>query len=154
MHRSERSLSVRWAIVGGLAGIVLLLCAGCPSNTSVNSVLHQILANMQEGSGTQSIRIRIVNGSEGLTEELDLRIDGTIQTFSCDAEDMTCNFNLGILPVTVEAVEERRLDADGLYRGGRIFSGQAGFTFTRDQFENGSTIVFQLSEDQAEAFVL
>ena len=156
MSTRERFRSVRWLVPGILAGIGLMVCTGCPGlgGASTNAALQQLLEDLQIGQDANAVTIRIVNGSAGLTEELDLRIDGVLQTFTCEADAGTCNFSLGYVPSRIEGVEERRLDEEDVYQGGRILDGNAKFIFTEDYFGPGSVIVFQLSEEQAEPSVI
>jgi len=146
--KRERLAVVRCIALSSFVAAGMVVWTGCPSP---NNVLRDLAGEVLDSS---TLNIRIVNQSEGKTEELDLRIDGALRTFTCDADAQICNFSLGAVPSRVEAVEERRLDDEGAFTGGRDFEGQSEFTFTQDDFQAGSTIVYQLGEDSASAFVL
>jgi len=144
-------------VAGVVAATSLLAGAGCgflATGQQLNNVLKQLVGQLDIDTNPDAVTIRIINQSGGLTEQLDLRIDGLLQTFTCESEQGICDFTLDTQPSAVEAVEERRLDADGAYRGGRSFEGQEEFTFGEEDIFAGTTIVFQLSESLAAAFTM
>ncbi len=138
MPTSRHLISVKYALLGGLVATSLVVCTGCPTGADISG--------LPAPPDPTTVTIRLINQTNDLTEELDVRIDGDLRTFTCTAEEGISNTVLEAFPSLVEAVEERRFDAMGGYRGGRDFEGEDEFTLTRADFEPGSIIVFRLSE--------
>jgi hypothetical protein len=138
-----------------VASAVGLVMAGCGffAPVDVNAILKQ-LAEENNVLPQRALTIRIVNLSDGLTEQLVVRIDDELQTLTCEAGQSICDFDLAFLPDRVEAIEERRLDADDNFAGGRTLDGQDAFSFTSDDYDFGSTIIYEFSETAASAEVL
>lgn len=149
-----------WSLGRMIAGMVVLagLGTGCILGQQDPTQLNRFLQALIDESGlpvsSDTVTVRIINLSDGLTEELDLQVDGFVETFECTAEEGVCNFLLAEVPAMVETLEERRFDEDENFAGGRVFVGQEEFVFTQDDYSAGSIIVFRLSETSAEAFVL
>ena len=157
MFTRRRPGSVKRTAAGALVAVSLLAGVGCgflATGQQLNAVLKQLVGQLDLDTNPDAVTIRIINQSGGLTEQLDLRVDGLLQTFTCKSEEGICDFTLDTQPSLVEAVEERRLDADGAFRGGRSFEGQEEFTFGEEDIFAGTTIVFQLSESLAAAFTM
>ena len=156
MLTRERLGSIKRILLGGLMGAGLLVWTGCggvsPSN--VSDLISQLGGDLDIGAAATGLTIRIVNQSADLTEELDVRVDGVLRTFTCEPEVGVCDSVLAELPSLLEVVAERRLDEEGGFRGGRNLEGQPGFTFTPSDLQPGAIIVFQFSEEEASARVL
>ena len=157
MVTRERYGTIRRTAVAVILGASLVAGAGCgflATSQDLNAILEELVADLDLPTDTGIVTIRIINQSGGLTEQIDLRVDGLLQTFTCESEEGICDFGLDTLPSVVEAVAERRLDEDGGFRGGRSFEGQEEFTFSGTDIQAGTTIVFQLSESLAAAFTI
>ena len=137
------------------AGLVVWTGCGGASPSNVSDLISRLGVDLDIGAEATGLTIRIVNLSAGLTEELYVRVNGVPRTFTCEPEVVgVCDSVLAELPSLLEVVEERRVDEEGAYWGGRHLEGQPGFTFTRNDFQPGSIILFQLSEEEASAQVL
>ena len=78
---------------------------------------------------------------------------GTLRV-SCPVILGVCDQPLLPCPETVEAVQQRTLDAQGRFTGGRNFNSTPAFTFTGDEISCGSVIVYQFTDTTATAFAL
>jgi hypothetical protein len=142
----------RFALI--TAGLLLALAGGCGYATiSVNDILD---AQIREATGTlptDTSTILLVNQTQ-TTIELDILVDGTLNTVTVTPDEGRRSFTPTICPLTVEVVQERRLNSLGAQVGGRNFNGNAAFVFTEDEFSCESTIVFTFTEDQTNPAVL
>lgn len=145
--------------VGGFAvmtaGLLLVAAGGCNYYASVN--INSILdAQIREATGTlpsDTSTILLVNQTQN-TIELDILVDGTLNTVTVTPDEGRKSFTPTVCPLTVQVVQERRLNSLGAQVGGRNYNGNAAFTFTEDEFDCQSTIVFTFTEDQTTATVL
>lgn len=133
---------------GALAGLVLIAAAGCGtvSGSAINDIIDAQLRLQDPTLAIDTTRILLVNQTEA-TIELDLLVDNALITVGCTPEEARCEYTPPTCPTSIEAVQERRLDALGAYLGGRNFNKNPKFTFTSDEFACDSTIVFTFSED-------
>lgn len=149
-------MSTRFAIGSALtlavAAMGLGLALGCTPQTSANAVLGgQIQSAL--GSIPNPVNLRVINQTNS-DLELDLLIDGSPLRVSCPVILGVCDQPLLPCPETVEAVQQRTLDAQGRFTGGRNFNSTPAFTFTGDEISCGSVIVYQFTDTTATAFAL
>jgi hypothetical protein len=144
--------------VGGfgvlVAGLVLATC-GCNyfSATNINDILD---AQIREATGTlptDTSTILLVNQTQNIIE-MDILVDGTLNTVTVTPEEGRASFTPTVCPLTVEVVQERRLNSQGLQIGGRNYNHNPAFVFTEDEFSCQSTIVFTFTEDATTPAVL
>ncbi len=138
------------ASIGGLgvmaAGLLAVGCTGFGTSSATNEVLDTI-----EAAREASIIVRVVNetGSNLVVEAL---VDGLTTNFgTCTPTEQVCDYLVTPCPQTIEIIQERRLDLNGNFAGGRNFQGNPAFNFTRGEFTCGSYLILQFSATGATA---
>lgn len=126
------------------AGLLAIGCTGVIDNSGTNQVLDTI-----EAARENSFIVRVVNetGSNLVVEAL---VDGVTTNFgTCTPTQQVCDYLLTPCPQTIEIVQERRLDLNGNFAGGRNFQGNPDFIFTSGEFTCGSYLILQFSDTGA-----
>ncbi len=137
---------------GSALVISLILALACSPQTSPQAILaEQIQAAF--GQIPDPINVRVVNQTSS-NVELDILVDGAPVRISCSIIQGVCDQPLLPCPQTVEAVQERLLNDQGQFTGGRNFNGSPDFTFTGGEISCGSVIIYQFTDTTASAFVL
>lgn len=150
-------------LLGGIGGGLLVGCAmgGVPVNYYLDLLIKDSIGDSVANGG---LVIRLASANAGLIDqEVDLLItyrdaDGSGQTtmetttFTCRADELTCDFILQDCPILVEALQERRYDALGRFRGSRDLSGIDDFSFELGDYECGGFVVYQFSDLEAIAY--
>lgn len=138
------------------AASLVLIAAGCGvagGGSVINDIIDAQLRLIGGALPTATTVIVLVNQTQA-TIELDLLIDGALTTVSCTPADARCEYLPPTCPSTVVAVQERRLDAQGAFVGGRNYDENPNFTFDQGDFGCDSTLVFTFTEDATTAKVL
>jgi hypothetical protein len=136
------------------AGILFVVAGGCGyASINVNDVLDAQIRDVTGTVPTNTSTILLVNQTQ-TTIELDILVDGTLNTVTVTPDEGEKSFTPTVCPLTVEVVLERRLNSLGAVVGGRNFDHNAAFVFTEDEFTCVSTIVFTFTEDQTTPAVL
>ncbi len=136
--------------------MTVLLLAGCPgASAPVNDLLSSQLKNLFPDFDLNPVVIRTINQT-GANLELELLVDGLPQTIFCTAVLELCDTPLPACPTTVETVQQRLLDPQGRFLGGRNFDGAPNWIFNagEGEFKCGDTIIYKFTDRDAEAFVL
>ncbi|HOB75784.1 MAG TPA: hypothetical protein PKG54_14805 [Phycisphaerae bacterium] len=139
--------TARW-LPGALAGVLLMAVTGCGnvSGSTINDIIDAQLRLQNPQLTTKTMRVLLVNQTEA-TIELDLLVDDALTTVACTPTEARCEFTPPTCPAKIEAVQERRLDPQGAYMGGRNFDENPDFIFTSDDLGCDATIVFTFTED-------
>lgn len=149
LHRLVKSKRI---LLGGLTGLALLAITACTGSFG-GSAISGALSDIIDAARSNTVFIRVGN-STGWDVEVVLRVDGVLKTLpACQATEGICDYVLTSCPLTIELLQERRMDSRGIFRGGSDFEGDPDFTFTSDEFECGSLILFEFSETTASASV-
>jgi hypothetical protein len=130
----------------GISSLAPLSGCGTPSVTS-------ILAGQINDQLPDFQLVTVINQSQN-DVELDIMVDGTAQTLTCSAALQRCDFPISGCPTQVEAVQQRYLDSQGRFVGGRNFNSSADFTFTPGEFDCDSVLIFKFTDTTAEAFAI
>jgi hypothetical protein len=131
----------------GIAALGALLTACDPPVSILNPQAQQILGQIN----TRTLEILVINQT-GSDLELDLLIDGVQQQVTCSTLIEACPLILSTCPGEVAAVQQRTLDPQGQFIGGRNFNDNAAFTFSPGEFDCDSTLVYKFTATSAEAF--
>ena len=130
----------------GISSLAPLSGCGTPSAAS-------ILADLIEDRLPDFLLVTVIN--QGLNDvELDIMVDGSPQTLTCSSVLQRCDFPISGCPSQVEAIQQRYLDSQGRFVGGRNFNSSADFTFTSDEFTCDSVLIFKFTDTTAEAFAI
>jgi hypothetical protein len=144
-------------VVLAAAAALSLAVTGCGQSggSLVNAILEAQLDLVGDTAPNpnETVRIQVINQTTR-TVELDLLVDGLPQTISCDPSEARCAFVPAECPGVVEAVQERELNEDGAFVGGRNFNGNPVFIFTDEEFQCGAVILFTFTDLEATAQVL
>jgi hypothetical protein len=137
-----------------LASIALLLINGCNGASQVNTVLDQQISGALGAITKDYVLIRVVNQT-GSDLQLDYKIDGIAQaTLSCSAIQEVCDRIVTTCPQSIEATQQRTLDAQGRFVGGRNFNGSDAFSFTGDELSCDSVVLYKFTPTDATAQVI
>lgn len=142
-------------VASACLGLMLAGLAGCggTGGSSVNDFLDAQLAQLGFQTSFDTSQIQMINQTQQ-DIQLDLLIDNVAVTLTCTAVQQRCTFFPDVCPLTVQAVEERRLTPLGSYTGGRLFNNNPEFTFTETEFDCQSMILFTFTDDETTAEVL
>ncbi|GMV96660.1 MAG: hypothetical protein AMXMBFR83_10220 [Phycisphaerae bacterium] len=137
------------------AGVLAAGAAGgCGGGTPlVNAILDSQIVSQGGTLTTNTSRIQIINTTQ-TDIELDVLVDELAVTIECTAAERRCAYTPPLCPLTVKTVQERRLNALGIFVGGRNYNDNPAFTFESTEFDCQSVIVFTFTEDSTTVDVL
>ncbi len=127
--------------------------AGCVIGGGSGSVLSGQFDRFLGDLAGNTVFFQIVNEDE-LGSEIELRLDGEIQTVDCDPGSIQCIRFLNVCPEQIETVHIRKLEPGGDVLEEFNYTGTGQFVFTRDNFACGDTLFFDLSSEIPNVFVI
>ncbi len=141
----------RVLLLAALPNLLLFVGSACSPASAVNTVLNQQVSEVL-GSIPEYLIVRVVNQTNN-DVQLDILVDGLQQTVTCSSLVQVCDLVLTDCPQVIQAAEQRSLDPQGRFVGGRIFNGNEAFTFRQgEEIQCDSVIVYKFTEGGAEAF--
>lgn len=135
--------------VGSIAGLSILTSGCGTSRTVINAEIAAALAKVD----SNIVIVEVVNQTTN-DIQVDFTIDGLPQTVTCTTLQQVCPVTLPACPAEVRAVEQRSLDAQGRFVGGRLFNGNEAFSFTSGEFNCESVLIYKFTESGASAFAI
>jgi hypothetical protein len=131
-----------------LIGLVQVACSPAAQlSTVLNQQVEEVLGQLFD----DVVIVRVINQTNN-DIELDLLVDNVGQTVDCSAALQVCDLVLSNCPQDIRAVEQRSLDPQGRFVGGRFFNDTDAFNFGPGEFDCQSVIVYKFTEGGAEAF--